>query len=257
MDMHHSFGLLHRIPPLPTDREPGATPPELAPEAEEYEEQQLFVPADLPGPETPEELEEQAQWEQEEWERVQSYGESYVHDHDPAYQTSSAYPGHAAVQHGYHPPQEHDAEFITTRVTQPAYNHSHDHYGHDHAHHDHDHVHDHDHAHEGHEHFHDHRHSPYDHSHEHYDHEHAHGHHAHDHRQHSSHAHDSSSESDPEPTPIPAAPLVHPQPVTPTPRPAAVRSPSSSVSMTSPVRGSTPTPTRPFGAFMNGDSSRS
>ncbi|PIL22910.1 hypothetical protein GSI_15606 [Ganoderma sinense ZZ0214-1] len=98
--LDHRFGLLHRIPPLPADREPGTIPPELAAEDEEddYEEHQLFVPADLPGAaETPEELEERMQWEQEEWERVQSYGHNYVHDHDPAYQTSSAYPGRAAA----------------------------------------------------------------------------------------------------------------------------------------------------------------
>jgi len=42
------FGLLHRIPPPPADREPGAVPPELFENSEEFEEQQLFVPADVP-----------------------------------------------------------------------------------------------------------------------------------------------------------------------------------------------------------------
>lgn len=42
----HSFGLLHRIPPQPTDRLPGSTPPELRDAADEYEQQALFVPAD-------------------------------------------------------------------------------------------------------------------------------------------------------------------------------------------------------------------
>ncbi|KAF6757526.1 GRASP55/65 PDZ-like domain-containing protein, partial [Ephemerocybe angulata] len=41
------FGLLHRIPPQPEDRVPGSIPPELQEEEEEFEEQQLFVPADV------------------------------------------------------------------------------------------------------------------------------------------------------------------------------------------------------------------
>ncbi|KAF5360547.1 hypothetical protein D9756_004789 [Leucocoprinus leucothites] len=38
------FGLLHRIPPQPSDKIPGSVPPELQ---EEFEEQELFVPADI------------------------------------------------------------------------------------------------------------------------------------------------------------------------------------------------------------------
>jgi len=41
------FGFLHRIPPQPLDRVPGSVPPELQ---EEFEEQELFVPADLESP---------------------------------------------------------------------------------------------------------------------------------------------------------------------------------------------------------------
>jgi hypothetical protein len=41
----YSFGLLHRIPPFPADRQPGALPPELRNSAE-FEEQTLYVPAD-------------------------------------------------------------------------------------------------------------------------------------------------------------------------------------------------------------------
>ena len=41
----HRFGLLHRIPPIPNDRQPGALPPELS-EPTELEEQTLYVPAD-------------------------------------------------------------------------------------------------------------------------------------------------------------------------------------------------------------------
>ena len=41
----YSFGLLHRIPPIPADRQPGALPPELRDSAE-FEEQTLYIPAD-------------------------------------------------------------------------------------------------------------------------------------------------------------------------------------------------------------------
>ena len=50
MVLAFSFGLLHRIPPPPEDREPGTTPPELYESAEDLEEQQLFVPAEVPQP---------------------------------------------------------------------------------------------------------------------------------------------------------------------------------------------------------------
>ncbi|KAF7291689.1 Golgi reassembly stacking protein 2 [Mycena chlorophos] len=43
------YGLLHRIPPQPAERIAGAsTPPELHEPDDEYEEQELFVPADMP-----------------------------------------------------------------------------------------------------------------------------------------------------------------------------------------------------------------
>jgi len=42
----YRFGLLHRIPPIPEDREPGALPPELR-DSGEFEEQTLYVPADV------------------------------------------------------------------------------------------------------------------------------------------------------------------------------------------------------------------
>lgn len=74
-----SFGLLHRIPPVPEDREPGAVPIELTEPEEEFGQQQLFVPADLTDDmETPEAAEERVRWENEQWER-QSYARSYMH----------------------------------------------------------------------------------------------------------------------------------------------------------------------------------
>ncbi|KAF8630927.1 hypothetical protein AX17_005284 [Amanita inopinata Kibby_2008] len=42
------FGLLHRIPPQPEDRVPGSVPAELGELADDYEEHELFVPADVP-----------------------------------------------------------------------------------------------------------------------------------------------------------------------------------------------------------------
>jgi len=41
------FGLLHRIPAQPADRPPGSIPPELSEPLHEYEEHELFVPADV------------------------------------------------------------------------------------------------------------------------------------------------------------------------------------------------------------------
>ena len=50
MVLTSSFGLLHRIPPPPEGREPGTIPSELYEVAEDFEEQQLFVPAEVPQP---------------------------------------------------------------------------------------------------------------------------------------------------------------------------------------------------------------
>ncbi|RPD62815.1 hypothetical protein L226DRAFT_458135 [Lentinus tigrinus ALCF2SS1-7] len=237
------FGLLHRIPPLPADREPGAIPPELAQDdgSEEFEDQQLFVPADLPGAaETPEELAERMQWEQEEWERVQSYGHNYVHDHDPAYQTSSAYVGRPGTQH---PPQS--AQGYDTEEVETPHAHSHQ-QDHDHDHDD-DHEHDHSHPHaHGHHNLHHHSHRTDGHDHDH-DHDHDHS-HAHNH--------------DREPTATPAhvsapIPVAQPQPQTPVGSGRPGPPPRSASNSVSSPRSSTPTPTRPFGAgYMNGDSSR-
>lgn len=85
------FGLLHRIPPLPENREPGSLPAELSEEAEGYEEQELFVPADLTnGVETPEQAEERRRWEEEEWER-EAYARNYVHQAAANQTSPSAY----------------------------------------------------------------------------------------------------------------------------------------------------------------------
>ena len=67
-----SFGLLHRIPPQPEDRIPGTIPPELQEQADEYETQDLFVPADAELPQdhhNPSQVAEWRQREQEQWNR--------------------------------------------------------------------------------------------------------------------------------------------------------------------------------------------
>ncbi|KAI0357372.1 hypothetical protein OH77DRAFT_1450739 [Trametes cingulata] len=221
------FGLLHRIPPLPADREPGAMPPELAQDEQDYEEQQLFVPADVHGTaETPEEYEERLRWEEEEWERAQSYTGPYVHGHDPANHTSSAYYDRSGPEWTDQRMHVHGAEDAHSRpqdthpgeVPHASHSHTHD------AHHSHDHGHDHAFGHGN---------------------GHAHHHHEHTDEPGDRHADDHTLQD------TSNAPSTLPQtPAAPIPRPAP-RTPSIS----SP-RASTPTPTRPFGAYMNGDSSR-
>ncbi|KAF7299144.1 Golgi reassembly stacking protein 2 [Mycena indigotica] len=64
------YGLLHRIPPQPADRIAGAsTPPELHEPDDEFEEQELFVPADVhyPQPRLPMNLQRQ----EEDWHSTQ------------------------------------------------------------------------------------------------------------------------------------------------------------------------------------------
>lgn len=246
-DISRRFGLLHRIPPLPADREPGAIPPELAQDEaddEEYEEQQLFVPADLPGTaETPEELEERLRWEQEEWDRQQSYAAAYEQGHDQAYRPSSAYYGEDdhENEHPHMHAHAHDADFqhgahqVETPHASHSHSHSHSHDAHD-DHHHHDHHHDHTPAHGN--------------GHAHHDHDHDYD--GHDHAHEDSHADEDDSQNGAGASASGAAPAPPQTPAAPVPRPAQ-RTPS--ISFASP-RASTPTPTRPFGAYINGGSSR-
>ncbi|KAK7048240.1 Golgi reassembly stacking protein 2 [Favolaschia claudopus] len=117
------YGLLHRIPPQPTER--SATPPELLENVDEYEEQQLFVPADIPTPQP----QYHTRSEDDQMYRptpVAPILEEEAHDH--------------AHDHG------HGFEHV--------------HHHHHHHHHDHDHDHDHgDHNHDEHSHNHEHAHS--------------------------------------------------------------------------------------------------
>ena len=78
-----SFGLLHRIPPQPEDRVPGTVPAELQEQAEEYEDQDLFVPADRElqeGHHSPSQIAEWRRREQEQWNHeVQARSATSVH----------------------------------------------------------------------------------------------------------------------------------------------------------------------------------
>jgi len=61
---------MHRIPPQPENRVPGTVPAELEEQAEEYEDQDLFVPADTELQEDHHSPSQMAEWrrrEQEQW----------------------------------------------------------------------------------------------------------------------------------------------------------------------------------------------
>lgn len=107
------FGLLHRIPPIPENREPGALPAELV-EHEEFEEQQLFVPADLTdGVETSEQAERRLQWE--EWER-ENHARNYaaaVNQTSPSAYDLSSDSVRLASYHGTDPASEKSAMKLT------------------------------------------------------------------------------------------------------------------------------------------------
>ncbi|KAG6813583.1 hypothetical protein H0H92_009627 [Tricholoma furcatifolium] len=91
------FGLLHRIPPQPEDRLPGSIPPELQEAEAEYEDQELFVPADV-QPEVPyshEQLQEWQRQEREEWHRETAARSNYnFHDQSSAHLAKARYIGH-------------------------------------------------------------------------------------------------------------------------------------------------------------------
>ncbi|PFH53915.1 hypothetical protein AMATHDRAFT_136114 [Amanita thiersii Skay4041] len=79
------YGLLHRIPPQPEDRIPGTVPPELSEAGRDYEDHELFVPADM-QPELHHNREQQL-WE---WHR-QQYG------HNPQSRRSSHESHHSST----------------------------------------------------------------------------------------------------------------------------------------------------------------
>ncbi|KAJ3513572.1 hypothetical protein NLJ89_g2873 [Agrocybe chaxingu] len=74
------FGLLHRIPPQAEDRIPGTMPPELQDQGEDYETQDLFIPADAGGQHTPTQPAEWRRHDHEPWERdTDSHGHVHAH----------------------------------------------------------------------------------------------------------------------------------------------------------------------------------
>ncbi|KAG6833430.1 hypothetical protein H0H87_006796 [Tephrocybe sp. NHM501043] len=122
------FGLLHRIPPQPEDRLPGSTPIELQEIEEEYEDQELFVPADVHSeiPYTAEQLEEWRRQEQEQWNQETATRSSYnfANQSSMTHHAHSMDHGHVHDEHGHKDDHEHH------------HGHGHDHGqgGHDHSH---------------------------------------------------------------------------------------------------------------------------
>ncbi|KAF7314309.1 Golgi reassembly stacking protein 2 [Mycena kentingensis (nom. inval.)] len=111
------YGLLHRIPPQPAERIAGAlTPPELhEPADDEYEEQALFVPADVQY-QVPSELVDWRRQQEEEW--------------------------HEEQQRMYHPTPVATIQEDLEESTTPPNEHDHSHpHGHSHGHDAHDHHH--------------------------------------------------------------------------------------------------------------------
>lgn len=83
------FGLLHRIPPLPENRQPGALPLELTEAQDDHGDHHVFVPADVTdGMETPEQARERLQWEYEQAEYARQNGSYYNPNPSAAYDRS-------------------------------------------------------------------------------------------------------------------------------------------------------------------------
>lgn len=120
-----SFGLLHRIPSPPEDREPGTIPPELSETAEDFEEQQLFVPAEVPQPIPVSDEGDYQEWNQS-FHSVHSDHSHYNENNGPL---KPSFYGNGDHGHTVH-----------------IHDHSHDQNGHDHDHHDRVDGHGHDHG---------------------------------------------------------------------------------------------------------------
>ncbi|KAG6878493.1 hypothetical protein C0993_005422 [Termitomyces sp. T159_Od127] len=80
------FGLLHRIPPQPEDHLPGSVPLEIQEAEEDYEEQELFVPADVHSEVHygHEQVQEWRRQEQEQWSQ-----KTMARSHDDIHGTAS------------------------------------------------------------------------------------------------------------------------------------------------------------------------
>lgn len=103
-----SFGLLHRIPTPPEDREPGTTPPELHEGAEDFEEQQLFVPAEVPQPVPVSEEDHYPEWNQS-FHSVHS-GHSHYEEHSDPLKPSFYGNGHHGHTVHIHDHDHHDSD---------------------------------------------------------------------------------------------------------------------------------------------------
>ncbi|KAJ7147555.1 GRASP55/65 PDZ-like domain-containing protein, partial [Mycena crocata] len=116
------YGLLHRIPPQPVERMAGtSTPPELQDTAEEYEEQELFVPADIPTgtQHIPSQVANWRRQQEHEWHPESQLGRTA---HDQAYRFTQVAP----IQ---------EEEFSTPPEAEHEHTHNHDDHSHDHFHH--------------------------------------------------------------------------------------------------------------------------
>ena len=104
-----SFGLLHRIPPPLEDREPGTTPPELHEGPEDFEEQQLFVPAEVPQPVPVSEDDDYQEWNQT-LHSVHSNHSHYDEHSDPLKPSpyGNGYHGHTVHIHDHGHEYEHE-----------------------------------------------------------------------------------------------------------------------------------------------------
>ncbi|KAJ7459717.1 GRASP55/65 PDZ-like domain-containing protein [Mycena latifolia] len=127
------YGLLHRIPPQPAERIAGhSTPPELQDNPDEYEEQELFVPADIPA--EPQYLPSQvADWrrqQDDEWHRESQLGRA-AHEHP--YRSTPV-------------PPIREEEASTISYAEHRHDHPHGHEKHQYDNHEHDHDHQHDHG---------------------------------------------------------------------------------------------------------------
>ncbi|TFK52199.1 hypothetical protein OE88DRAFT_1657310 [Heliocybe sulcata] len=125
------FGLLHRIPAQPADREPGSIPPELREDDEDFEEQTLFVPAEVPVPQPGTPDEHHFTFPQNpghDWEDVHD-GEghdhhAHDHDHDHGHDHDHAHHSHSPPYEHAHPESVSPAPAQTPPVRPASHTHS-------------------------------------------------------------------------------------------------------------------------------------
>ncbi|KAH9080460.1 GRASP55/65 PDZ-like domain-containing protein [Lactarius deliciosus] len=126
------FGLLHRIPPIPDDRQPGTLPSELQDSAG-FEEQTLYVPADA----TEDQLDLEFNTDAHDQQHQPVFSPPHPHDYSHSYSNRSAtldrqLPS-STIPEEY---EETESNLYSSRSSQDSDHnrHYHDH-GHDHSHH--------------------------------------------------------------------------------------------------------------------------